>query len=142
MGGTVCDSSSEVMMAYAGPLYPCKVIFTELMGLAKGLEICQRRGYFNVDIKVDAMLLIQIFKNDSVFYPKFFYLIRTIRMVISNLNCSIKHVLREGNACAGWLAKFGCKMDNEVEFGNDNLPRLLTGLIKLEKIGLPYIRLG
>ncbi|PKU68720.1 Putative ribonuclease H protein [Dendrobium catenatum] len=141
MGGIIRDSSRNVIMAFASPLYPCKVIFAELMGLAKGLEICQIRGFVNVQIEVDAMLLIQIIKNDNVFYHQFFYLIRRIRMAISNLSCSINHILREGNACADWLTKFGCNLENDMEFGNDNLPRLLTGLIKLDKIGMFYIRL-
>ncbi|KAI0529573.1 hypothetical protein KFK09_002125 [Dendrobium nobile] len=55
MGGIIRDNFGEVMVAYAGPLYPCKVIFAELIGLAKGLEICQSRGYANVKIEVDAL---------------------------------------------------------------------------------------
>ncbi|PKU65147.1 Putative ribonuclease H protein [Dendrobium catenatum] len=90
MGGIFRDCGGEVLMAYAGPLYSCNVIKAELMGLKKGLDICLERGYINVNIEVDVMLLIQIVENNILLHPQFFYLLKKIRMAMSGINCSFK----------------------------------------------------
>ncbi|PKU70821.1 hypothetical protein MA16_Dca010801 [Dendrobium catenatum] len=50
------------------------------------------------------------------------------------------HIFREGNACADWLAKKGCQISVVEEFGEPELPLVLHGLVRLDKLGLPYIR--
>ncbi|PKU77873.1 hypothetical protein MA16_Dca005705 [Dendrobium catenatum] len=52
------------------------------------------------------------------------------------------HIFREGNACADWLAKLGCQCASFKEFEASNMPAFLRGLVKLDKLGLPYIRSG
>ncbi|PKU82232.1 hypothetical protein MA16_Dca013424 [Dendrobium catenatum] len=142
MGGIIRDSFRELIVAFAGPSYPCKVIFAELMSLFKGLVICNNRGYVNIQIEVDALILIQIIKNEDVFCPQFFFLIRKICIALYTLNYTMNHVLREGNACADCLAKIGSRLEEDMEIGNDNLLHLLKGLVKLDKIGLRYIKSG
>ncbi|PKU67111.1 Putative ribonuclease H protein [Dendrobium catenatum] len=139
-GGIIRYKVGKVIMAYAGPLSPCKVVFAELMGLLKGLYICNNRGFINIEIEVDALLLIQIIKNVDFFCPQVFYIIRKIRMALSTLNYMIKHIFREGNVCADCLAKLGSRLQEDREFDIDNLPRILKGLVNLDKIGLSYIR--
>ncbi|PKU73164.1 Putative ribonuclease H protein [Dendrobium catenatum] len=141
-GGIIRDNVGQVIVAYAGPLSPCKVIFAELMGLLKGLYICNNRGFLNIEIEVDALLLIQIIKNVDVFCPQFFYFIRKICMALPTLNYMINHVFRQGNACVDCLAKHGSRLEEDMEFGTDNLPHILKGFVNLDKIGLPYIRSG
>ncbi|PKU65140.1 Putative ribonuclease H protein [Dendrobium catenatum] len=141
-GGIIRDSFDQVIVVYASPLSPCKVIFAELMGLLKGLYICNNSGFVNIEIEVDALLLIQIIKNEDAFCPQFFYIIRKICTTLSILDYTIKHVFREGNACADCLAKLGSRLEEDMEFGIDNLPHILKGLVKLDKIGLLYIRYG
>ncbi|PKU80845.1 hypothetical protein MA16_Dca009256 [Dendrobium catenatum] len=61
-------------------------------------------------------------------------------MLLFNLNYTINHIYREGNACADWLAKMGCIVPTLQEFDENNIPLMLRGLTRLDKIGLPYIR--
>ncbi|XP_028554237.1 uncharacterized protein LOC114580537 [Dendrobium catenatum] len=127
-GGLIRDSSGKVIVAFAGPLPPCMVIYAELMGLLKGLNICIKRGFIYVEIEVDALNVIQIINSTHISYPQFFYLIREIKSALSNLNFTLAHLLREGNACADALAKLGSTLEEEREFDMDNLPRLVKGL--------------
>ncbi|PKU59032.1 hypothetical protein MA16_Dca025565 [Dendrobium catenatum] len=140
--GIIHDNFGQVIVDYAGPLSPCKILFSELMGLIKSLYICNNRGFIDIEIEVDSLLLIQIIKNVDVFYTQFFYIIRKIRMALSTLNYTIKHIFREGNTCADCMAKLGSRLEEDMEFGIDNLPHILKGLVNLDKIGLPYIRSG
>ncbi|KAI0500763.1 hypothetical protein KFK09_018979 [Dendrobium nobile] len=98
-GGLIRDSVGTIIVAYTGPLSPCMVIFAELMGLLKGLIICHNRGFFNAEIEVDALNVIQIIKNSNSLYPQFFYTIREIRLLLSKLNFTLTHLLREGGEC-------------------------------------------
>ncbi|KAI0524295.1 hypothetical protein KFK09_003661 [Dendrobium nobile] len=123
-GGIIRDSFGKVIVAFAGPLPPCMVIYAELMGLLKGLNICIKRGFIYVEIEVDALNVIQIINSTHISYPQFFYLIREIKSALSNLNFTLAHLLREGNACADALAKLGSTLEEEREFDMENLPRL------------------
>ncbi|KAI0502532.1 hypothetical protein KFK09_017485 [Dendrobium nobile] len=124
-GGIIRDSFGKVIVAFAGPLPPCMVIYAELMGLLKGLNICIKRGFIYVEIEVDALNVIQIINSTHISYPQFFYLIREIKSALSNLNFTLAHLLREGNACADALAKLGSTLEEEREFDMENLPRLV-----------------
>ncbi|KAI0522466.1 hypothetical protein KFK09_004845 [Dendrobium nobile] len=128
-GGIIRDSFGKVIVAYAGPLSPCMVIYAELMGLLKGLIICIKRGFIYVEIEVNALNVIQIINTTHISYPQFFYLIREIKFALSNLNFTLAHLLREGNACADALAKLGSTLEEEREFDMENLPMLRLNLL-------------
>ncbi|KAI0519264.1 hypothetical protein KFK09_006706 [Dendrobium nobile] len=136
MGGILHDWLGEVILVFAGLINLCNAISAELMALAKGLELCLSRGFFNIEIEVDALLIVQLIKNEKSLNPQFFYLIRKIRMAMANINCSLNHILREGNACADWLANFGCTCSSNFDFQIDNLPYQLLALVSFDNLGL------
>ncbi|KAL0925461.1 hypothetical protein M5K25_003793 [Dendrobium thyrsiflorum] len=69
--------------------------------------------------------------------------IRILRMtfLLIFLNFTISHVHREGNACADWLANLGCNLEFFTNFTCLNLLNMLKGLISLDKMVLPYVRI-
>ncbi|PKU77475.1 Putative ribonuclease H protein [Dendrobium catenatum] len=140
MGGIIQNFKGDVIISYASPLNHCKVIYAEMKGLAYGLEVCVRIGITNVVIEVDALSLIQLLNNNIMCYPDFFYIMRKIKSLMAGLNFSLVHIFREGNACADFLAKKGSLLDDVEAFSSINIPQQLCGLVRLDKLGLPYIR--
>jgi len=136
MGRILRDCYGEVILAFAGPLYLCKAIFAELVGLHKGLELCLSKGFYYVQVEVDAVLVTQLINKEISVNPQYFYLIKKIQMAISKLNCSLSHIFRECNFCADWLAKFGCSSTSDIIFKIDKLPEQLLNLVRRDNLGL------
>ncbi|KAL0911842.1 hypothetical protein M5K25_017767 [Dendrobium thyrsiflorum] len=53
---------------------------------------------------------------------------------------SSRSIHKEGNACANWLARWGCGSDHFAEFSGSNLPPALNGFVRLDKVGVPYVK--
>ncbi|KAI0529357.1 hypothetical protein KFK09_001905 [Dendrobium nobile] len=99
-------------------------------------------GIYNVNIEVDSKLVIHVISDNYTGFPQDFYTIRKIKMALPRLNFTISHIYHEGNACADWLANFGAQSEVFQEHPMNNLLIPLRSMITLDKIGLPYIRLG
>ncbi|PKU87891.1 hypothetical protein MA16_Dca025540 [Dendrobium catenatum] len=54
--------------------------------------------------------------------------------------CKGFSALLECNACADWLAKFGCSSCNDKFFEMENFPEQLLGLVRRDNLGIPYAR--
>ena len=54
----------------------------------------------------------------------------------------MQHVFREGNVVADFLAKKGAGGLNMDWSVNDSLPDQLRGLLRMDRIGLPYLRIS
>ncbi|PKU71836.1 Putative ribonuclease H protein [Dendrobium catenatum] len=139
-GGIIRDSSGSVLAAFAAPIHHSNAITAELLALNYGLKICKNRGFNNVWIEVDDMLLIQIINGTIPGNPQNFYLIREIKHCISSMNFFISHIYREANVCADWLAKKGCSLSNYEELDIRMLNPILKGMVYLDKAGMPYIK--
>ncbi|PKU83073.1 Putative ribonuclease H protein [Dendrobium catenatum] len=139
MGGIIRNFKGDVLIAFAGPLHHCKVLFAEMMGLSYGLELCYKMGFNNVAIEIDALSLIHLIRKNTMSDPEFFYNIRKIKCLLDGLNFSLNHIFREGNACADFLATKGGQINSVEEFSNITLPQQLRGLVRLDKLGIPYI---
>ncbi|KAI0493542.1 hypothetical protein KFK09_023660 [Dendrobium nobile] len=141
-GGIIRDVYGDVIAAFSAPICCTSVITAELHALNLGLKICANKGFNCIWIEVDAMLLIQIIKNTVHGNPQIFYLIRKIKMLLSNVIYSISHIFREANTCADWLAKRGCNISLYEELDPGDLHPILHSMIMMDKTGLPYIRYG
>ncbi|XP_020679019.1 uncharacterized protein LOC110097117 [Dendrobium catenatum] len=139
-GGIIRDYQGVVLAAFASPLHPCSVLTTELYRLSYGIDICNKLGFVNVWIEVDAHLIIQILNNQGLVNHHNFYLLRKIKKSLSNINYTISHIFREDNACVDWLSNLGCHIDDYQDLNISNLDPILKGMINLDKIALPYIR--
>ncbi|XP_020676828.1 uncharacterized protein LOC110095571 [Dendrobium catenatum] len=140
LGGMIRDHNGKPLGIFSGPLLLCSVLTAELMALHQGLEICMKYGYQVINIEVDSKILLQVISGISVGCLQDYYTIRKINNCLANLNYTISHVFREGNACADWLAKFGSHSGVFQEHNLNNLPVPLSGMICMDKLGLPYIR--
>ncbi|XP_028553892.1 uncharacterized protein LOC114580467 [Dendrobium catenatum] len=139
-GGIIRDHKGKTVIAYAGPSSGSNALQAEFASLQYGIHLCLSLGLNKIWVEVDALLLIQYISGNLKNNPNNFYMIRDIKHCLSRINFSISHIMREGNAVADGLAKMGCGLDGFVHFNENSLPRDILGLIKLDRMGFPYIR--
>ncbi|KAL0926337.1 hypothetical protein M5K25_002555 [Dendrobium thyrsiflorum] len=141
-GGIIRDDKGNLVVAFAEPLATCSVVKAELFAILKGIKLCFSRDIYNIWIEVDAISTIHFLMQNSsnVVKHDLFYLIREIKHLLNMANCNMSHVYREGNACADWLANFGCNLSCFTEFSTNNLPLPVKGMIRLDKLNMPYLR--
>ncbi|PKU62688.1 Putative ribonuclease H protein [Dendrobium catenatum] len=139
-GGIIRDYSGKVVEAFAGPSSGINAIQAEVDSLLYGVQLCLTLGLYNIWVEVDAMLLIHYIEGKTSLNPSNFYKIRDIKHCLSLISYYISHIMREGNAVADGLAKLGCSLTGFFDFNDHSLPREIKGLIKLDQLGLPYIR--
>ncbi|OMP12446.1 hypothetical protein COLO4_01560 [Corchorus olitorius] len=79
-----------------------------------GLLLAWRQGYKEVECSVDSKLILDWISSADTKYHPCGNLIEDIRALMNRRwRSSLQHTLREGNFCADYLAKLGCKTESE-----------------------------
>jgi hypothetical protein len=63
-----------------------------------------------------------------------------IVLLLSGLNTRFNHVLREGNQVADWLSKCGSAGITH-DYTSHNISKDLKGILRIDKCGLPCLRI-
>ena len=107
-GGLIRDSWGNWVTRFTRKLGNANSFTVEVWALRDGLMLCVQRKFLAVIVEIDAKALVDAFNNtsycNSVISPIFDdckHLILQIPQVC------IKHVYREANKCADWLANSG-----------------------------------
>ncbi|CAL5366189.1 unnamed protein product [Camellia sinensis] len=77
-------------------------------------------GMTKVIVKADATQVIKLLEDGLSGDCPFQGLIEDARIIMRGCECTIQHVLREGNSCADAMAKFGAKQPMELLVVNDH----------------------
>ncbi|PKU71968.1 Putative ribonuclease H protein [Dendrobium catenatum] len=139
-GGIIRNHLGQVIKAFAGPVFGKSACVAELNGIIYGIKMCINLGYDRVWIEVDAMNIFHYIHSNSLFIAENYYLIRELKQNLANIIFKIFHIHREGNGCADALATIGCQLREYVEFNSNDIPRIVNGLVRLDRSGLPYIK--
>lgn len=114
-------------------------ILAELLALHRGLILCRDYGISRVWIEMDAMVVIQMLKKGHHGSHDSRYVLASINKLLTQFSYRISHIPREGNQATDLLANLGHDRQNLhvfVEaFGT------LRGILRLDKLGSPYVRI-
>ncbi|KAG2666238.1 hypothetical protein I3760_15G047900 [Carya illinoinensis] len=141
-GGVIRDTSGHLCIAYSMDLGQGSNNYAELKGLLEGVRRCCRYGFLQVYIEVDSQLLVNWVTKGAcnIWYLEDFW--DELRVCLACLDYRLTHVFREGNAVADFLAKQGAGGLTRDWFDEkEDLPSQLRGLLRMDRIGLPYLRL-
>ncbi|XP_035541522.1 uncharacterized protein LOC118344586 [Juglans regia] len=141
-GGVIRDSFGNLQAAYSVFLGQGSNNFAELRSLLEGVRRCYQLGFRRVDIEVDSQLIVSWVTKGTcnIWYLEDFW--EELQGLLGCLEYRLTHVFREGNAVADYLAKRGAEGLNCDWSFNDALPSQLRGLLRLDKIGIPYLRIS
>ncbi|XP_042964790.1 uncharacterized protein LOC122299021 [Carya illinoinensis] len=140
-GGVLRDSDGNIKMAFSVSLGHGTNNFAELLGLLHGIQLVQEQGIVDFDVELDSWLVVHWIKekNCKTWYLEDFW--EKVMEVLQGLNVQISHIFQEGNKAVDYLVRMGAEGRNETLWSVQELPLLLRGILRLDKNGLPSIRM-
>ena len=95
-------------MGFTRKIDKANSFLTETWALRDGLLLCNQLNLNAVMVKLDAKALINALKNPSYANTIVSSLFDDRRWLVAQIpHLSIKHIYREANRCADWLANLG-----------------------------------
>lgn len=86
----------------------------ESRALCQGLQLCLDKGFHQIDIEVDSMVLLMIIQRRVRIPWAIEYIIRQCLQALQRMEYSIIHTFRENNQAADFMANLGCALDKHV----------------------------
>ncbi|CAJ2663409.1 unnamed protein product [Trifolium pratense] len=142
-GGIFRNSNAEFLCVFASKTDMASAFSAELCGFMTAIEIADARGWRNMWIESDSMLVVNAYKSSNLvpwsLSNRWFNCIK----LAGHMNIIVSHIFREGNHCADRLVNVGLNLDR-LTLWNDTLLLLkitlnLTGLVN-PSIGLYLVR--
>lgn len=135
------DSAGNVLWAQAEFYGFQSIMVAETKALLNGLKRCIAEGYMRVEIEADSLALVQIIQRTVGVPWSIVHEIREVWKLMQQIEFHIQHIYSESSKGGIFLANLGCIEQKRVSFsGFVNLPRLLRGIVKLDKTGLSCLR--
>ncbi|CAK9149576.1 unnamed protein product [Ilex paraguariensis] len=93
-------------------------------------------------VETDSYTLVQMVRGLAAVPWKMQYLLERIKLLFKFLNLQIKHIYREANGLADFLASFAVKSEQSTEFSANNiLPSIGRVIMQQDLYGFPSTRL-
>ena len=113
----------------------------ELWALRDGLSLAIQLGIRNLEVELDAKVIVEMLNNANSSNKKFSPLLLDCRSLMASLTqVRVAHVLREANRCANYLAKNGCYMREDFVIFYVYPSNELDNLLVFDSNGLYYYR--
>ncbi|KAL5763547.1 hypothetical protein ACOSP7_019811 [Xanthoceras sorbifolium] len=107
-GGVLRNSRGSWLGGFSSNKGIGSVLEAELWAALEGLHLAWSSGYRSVILESDSADTVKLLLKDSNINHPLFNLISECRKLIkSGWNCEVKHILREGNMVADFLAGLG-----------------------------------
>jgi ribonuclease HI len=139
-GGVFRDHNADFIFAFSEPLGVGSYDFSEMCGAMKAVEIAFEKNWLNLWLELDSSLVVAAFKNPAklVAWP-----LRNrgknVMTMISQMNCIVTHIFREGNSVADLLANHG--LTSNVSTSWSSVPLFISDGLSKNKLGSPCFRL-
>ncbi|XP_019451753.1 PREDICTED: uncharacterized protein LOC109353847 [Lupinus angustifolius] len=105
-GGIFRDHNADFIYAFANFLNVHNAIHAELHSAMKAVDIAFKKGWHNLWLESDSMLVLDIFSGNSKAPWKLSNDWQICKSKIAQMNFKISHIYREGNVCADKLASY------------------------------------
>ncbi|KAL0393383.1 UNVERIFIED_CONTAM: putative ribonuclease H protein [Sesamum radiatum] len=139
-GGIARDEKGVAIFAFYEFIGEATNMYAEIFGLFKALQVCQNENIDLIWIKVDAVNLIRLIKEPSKGHRSLQHMLSHINLFLKIVEFKITHIYREGNKTADHLANFACSTKSSKVYREDELHGHITGILKCDSLGIPYIR--
>lgn len=129
------------MLGFAGAIGHSEILQAELMALFQGLVICWDKGYRQVQVCSDSTLALELVKGAVSRFDIYAALILSIQTLVQrSWQVDLQHTLREGNAPADFMAKFGADISTVQTMMFLTPPPGLTPFLLADSFGVPHLR--
>ena len=141
-GGILRDSLGTPLLAFSVYFGETSSLRAEALALLTGLRLCNQKGFTNVSIQVDSLVLVGILQR-RLQCP--WMIRREVKQIWDMVEDAthFAHCYREANKVAARLANVGVSTSNhEISIYNhfNTIPRLASGEIRLDRLGIPSFK--
>ncbi|XP_027178007.1 uncharacterized protein LOC113777166 [Coffea eugenioides] len=138
-GGVVRSSEGTVIFAFYKEFGEVGVVHAEALALMAGLTLCRDRQMIDIRVESDSGTLVQMVNLGALARWPVCNVLRNIRGLVTELGASLCHIYRQANMVADSLASLQLGQD-QVYTGEELLPRRVRRFIRLDSLGIPYVR--
>ncbi|CAN1325899.1 Putative ribonuclease H protein At1g65750, partial [Linum perenne] len=111
-GGLIRDWVGQLVASYAANLGSCSIMRAELRGILDGMRLAWDNGIRKLCIQTDSRAAVAILEKDDLHGHRHSALVEQFRALKGRAwDVSIKHIYREANNAADYLANFGHHLD-------------------------------
>jgi hypothetical protein len=111
-----------------------------MCGAMKVVEIAFEKNWLNLWLELDSSLVVATFENPA---KPVAWLLRNrwknVMFMLSQMNCIVTHIFREGNSVADLLANYG--LTSSVFTSWSSAPLFISVGLSKNKLGSPSFRL-
>ncbi|KAF5191731.1 RNA-directed DNA polymerase (reverse transcriptase)-related family protein [Thalictrum thalictroides] len=138
--GILRDANGDVLMTYSANSKGCTIGYVEIQAIQVGLQLCKDLGLKRIQVRSDSKEAVDCITGTTQATWRSKQLTSKIKALQSSFeDIQIKHIFREMNSAADWLAKH--KSPNEFcMYASNPLPRELYVIICKDKGGHLYQR--
>jgi ribonuclease HI len=138
-GGIFRNHDADFIYGFAEPLGITSSYVAELSGAMRAIEIAFQKNWTHLWIESNSSSVVAAFKNSDT---QVAYSLRNrwknVLFMVSEMNCVITHIYREGNQVADLLANFGLSVPS-LAFWTD-IPLFIRDSFDKNKLGIPSFR--
>ena len=117
-------------------------VYAEAMALLRGLQLCSDHDLYQIEVETDNKLMLKCLTSSIACPWHISSIIAASKVLLQNHAMSLHHIYREANTAADFLACYASTSQQSSYFTTaSSLPRTLRGLILLDQLGCPNIRL-
>nr|XP_027108979.1 uncharacterized protein LOC113728817 [Coffea arabica] len=141
-GGVLRDSNGIPLIGFSAYLGETTSLCAEVRALLIGLQTCVHRGFQNLYVQSDSLLLVGILQNRIQCPWKIRREIRQIWQLVKDPD-RFSHCYREANKVADVLSNVGVfHPEHQVKLYEafNSFPTMARGAIRLDRLGMPSIR--
>ncbi|CAN1182674.1 Putative ribonuclease H protein At1g65750, partial [Linum perenne] len=107
-GGLIRDEVGHCVAAFTMNIGYCSITRAELRGAVTGLRTAWDHGYRKVELQVDSMTVVELVKNDEISTHQHTLDVLDLQELLRrDWEVNIRHVFKEGNRAADFLADTG-----------------------------------
>ncbi|PNY07582.1 ribonuclease H, partial [Trifolium pratense] len=137
-GGIFRNSNAEFLCAFASKTDMASAFSAELCGFMTAIEIADARGWRNMLIESDSMLVVNAYKSSNLVSWSLSNRWFNCLKLAGHMNIIVSHIFREGNHCADRLANIGLNLDR-LTLWND-VPFVVKDSFESNRLGKPFYK--
>ncbi|KAL2236586.1 UNVERIFIED_CONTAM: hypothetical protein Sindi_0850300 [Sesamum indicum] len=138
--GIIRDEIGHVHLAYQFALGTATSVVSELTAVWRGLELARAHSLAPIVVEVDDTVVFQLLQSRVSGMWEVQHLIMHIVQLQQELGSDVRHVFREANGAADYLAKDVASRQLTRVMYQEDITGVLRGIIRLHKLGTPYLR--
>ncbi|KAL2246336.1 UNVERIFIED_CONTAM: putative mitochondrial protein [Sesamum indicum] len=138
--GIIRDADGQVRLAYQFALGTTTSVVSELTAVWRGLELARAHSLAPIVVEVDATVVLQLLQSRASGIWVVQHLIMRIVQLQQELGSDVRHIFREANGAADHLAKDAASRQLTRVMYQEDITGVLRGIIRLDKMGTPYLR--